>query len=311
MASSAPQVQIPTNIASLPFFQNTARITSLIRIHQTNLTQGAQLLNGLQKANRFKIGLGEKLPAAYRKFWTEWKLTEPTAVHYVPRGGQFERNERTGIVTPVQNVPIPVIYPPEHNDGLWGGEGVVKGFQKRGQTTRRVPHYWVPVLRRTVVHSRVLDRYMSMVVTDRTMTLIHESHGFDHYLLKTPACDLKSELALQLKRHILHALQQGCKNVDGLTAEKREALVKEYGPYLQQYTDEEIEWYGLTFREAIRKVKVQLAAQEKIVPHKVLFRSKLLEQLREAGVKEAQTGEAGDASSVTTAIGGGIQTDPK
>lgn len=101
------------------------------------------------------MGLGEKLPAAYRKFYAEWKLAKPTAVHYIPKEGQFERDEVTGLVKVVQNVPLPVIYPPEHNEGIWGGEGVVKGFQKRAQTKRRVPHYWVPVLRRTVVHSQV------------------------------------------------------------------------------------------------------------------------------------------------------------
>lgn len=225
------------------------------------------------------MGLGERLPAAYRKFYAEWKLARPTAVHYIPRDGQFERDQLTGLVRPVQNVPIPVIYPPEHNAGIWGGEGVVKGYQKRGQTKRRVPHYWVPVLRRTVVHSRILDRYMSLVVTDRTMRLVHESHGFDHYLLKTPACDLKSELALQLKRHMLQALQAGSCGAE---------VQREYGRYLEQYTAEEIEWYGLTFAEAIAKVKRQLQEQERTVPLKVELRSRLLEQLRAAGVKEAQ-----------------------
>lgn len=85
---------------------------------------------------------------------------------------------------PVQNVPIPVIYPAEHNEGLWGGEGVVKGFQKRDPNKRRVPHFWVPVLKRSVVYSEVLDKYMAVVITNRTMNLIHENYGLDHYLLK-------------------------------------------------------------------------------------------------------------------------------
>lgn len=102
----------------------------------------------------------------------------------MPKEGTWERNELTGVTTPVQNVPIPVIYPPEHHEGIWGGEGVVKGFQKRSPYKKRVPHYWVPVLRRTVLHSVVLNQYWSTIVTERTMDLIHESHGFDHYLLK-------------------------------------------------------------------------------------------------------------------------------
>lgn len=184
-------------------------------------------------------------------------------------------------------MPIPVLYPPEHNNGIWGGEGVVKGFQKRSQTRRRVPHYWVPVLRRTVVHSVVLDKYLSMVVTDRTMALIHESHGFDHYLLKTPACDLKSTLALTLKRQILQQLQSGCAHLTGDPVLQASVLA-EYRKYAEQYTTEEVEWYGLTYAEAIIKIRKILRANEHPIPLKLEFRDSLLQRLRQAGIVEAQ-----------------------
>lgn len=145
--------------------------------------QGANLLNGLQKGNKFGVGTAALLPQAYIKFYNEWK-SKPTAVHYIPKEGTWERDELTGVTTPVQNVPIPVLRPPESNHGIWGGEAVVKGFQKRSPYKKRVPHYWVPVLRRTVLHSVVMNKYWSTVVTERTMDLIHESHGFDHYILK-------------------------------------------------------------------------------------------------------------------------------
>lgn len=90
----------------------------------------------------------------------------------------------TGEIKPIQNIPIPLIDTPESHKGIWGGEAVIKGFQKRDRLKRRVPHFWVPVLRRSVVHSQVLNEYMSVVVTDRTIEKIHECHGFDHYLLK-------------------------------------------------------------------------------------------------------------------------------
>ena len=32
---------------------------------------------------------------------------------------------------PVQNVPIPVFYPKEKDNGLWGNLGIIKGFRKR------------------------------------------------------------------------------------------------------------------------------------------------------------------------------------
>lgn len=63
---------------------------------------------------------------------------------------------------------------------------------------------------------------------------------------------------------------------------------------LFQYTLEEIEWYGLSFNDAIKKISQILKAQETIQPQKIEFRSKLIEQLREAGIAEAQTGVASD-----------------
>jgi hypothetical protein len=66
---------------------------------------------------------------------------------------------------------------------LLGGEGIVKGFEKRHPLRRRVPKFWVPVLRRSVVHSEVLGTYMPVIVTERVIQLIHENHGFDYYLL--------------------------------------------------------------------------------------------------------------------------------
>lgn len=84
----------------------------------------------------------------------------------------------------VQNVPLPLKYPKEMNDGIWGGEAVVQGFIKKSKYRRRVPRFWVPDLQKTVLYSEVLNTYMRVTVTDRTMDLIHEHYGFDHYLLK-------------------------------------------------------------------------------------------------------------------------------
>lgn len=86
---------------------------------------------------------------------------------------------------PVQNVPIPLKFPPESNKQIWGGEGIIQGFLKKHKIyKRRVPHFWFPQLKRSVVYSEVLDKYMSVVVTPRTINLINENFGFDHYLLK-------------------------------------------------------------------------------------------------------------------------------
>lgn len=105
------------------------------------------------------------------------------------------------------------------------------GFQKRDLNRRRVPHYWVPVLKRTVVRSEVLNTHLSVTVTDRTIRLINDHYGFDHYLLKNPACDLVSMLALKLKKQILTELMNGCPRYAHDPAKQRE-VYDEYKTYL-------------------------------------------------------------------------------
>lgn len=149
------------------------------------------MLHGFKRATRFDSGLGALLPEAYKKFWKEWKQTQPAAVHYIPKEGEWNRDEITGEIKPIQNIPLPLIDPPESNTGIWGGEAVIKGFQKRHRLKRRVPHFWVPVLKRSVVHSEVLNEYMAVVVTDTTLEKIHECRGFDHYLLKVRLTEIR------------------------------------------------------------------------------------------------------------------------
>jgi large subunit ribosomal protein L28 len=206
----------------------------------------------------------------------------------VPKEGKFERNEKTGEVYPVQNVPVPLKYVEEEDQGIWGGEAVVQGFKKR-EMAHRNPHFWIPTLKRSVVRSEVLNEFFSVTVTDRTIKLIHDHHGFDHYLLKSPACDLRSTLALKIKRKILLSLQDGCQTWSHNKTRQQE-IVREFSKYLQQYTPEEIEWYGLTYEEAITKFSKMKKAANQIIPHKVIFRQKLIEQLLEAGIEET-TGE--------------------
>jgi len=252
----------------------------------SHASQGPQMLNGFKRLTRFDKGLGGQLPEAYKKFWREWKLTPPAAVHYVPKNEDWERDVITGQMKPVQNIPLPLIDTPESHEGIWGGEAVIKGFQKRHPLKRRVPHFWVPVLRRSVMHSQMLNEYMSMVVTDRTIEQIHDSQGFDHYLLKNLACDLRSKVALKLKRKLLVELLNGCPKRAG-NPDEQQRILREYRRYLDSYTPEEIDWYGHTYEEAIRKLQAQLRAESPVVPHKIQFRMKLIDQLKEAGIREA------------------------
>ncbi|XP_011157488.1 39S ribosomal protein L28, mitochondrial [Solenopsis invicta] len=249
-----------------------------------SLKQGVQRLYYMKKISRWTAGTGAELPEEYRKFWREWKLQTPAAVHYIKQEGTYARNEETEEVYPVQNVPIPLTYPKELDNGIWGGEAIVQGFKKKGIFKRRVPHFWIPTLKKSVVYSEVLDTYMRVIVTERALRLIHENYGFDHYLLKTPACDLRSLLALRLKRQILIALAD--KTLYPNDPKKHTEVYAKYEQYLSAYTREEIEWYGLTFKEACMKW-INLHKTEP-QPLKIKYRSELIAKLKENKIKEAE-----------------------
>lgn len=69
-----------------------------------------------------------------------------------------------------------------------------------------VAKLWFPNLLQTVIYSEILDKHLSITCTRKTLALIDENHGFDNYILRTPEQDLKSQLALGLKRKMLIAL---------------------------------------------------------------------------------------------------------
>lgn len=100
--------------------------------------------------------------------------------------------------------------------------------------------------------------------------------------IQTAACDLRSTLALTMKRHILQELEKGCPNLKEDTI-KQKKILNEFGHYLNNYSSEEIEWYGYPFQNALNKLENELRwkAQSEIIPEKIIFRQKLIKQLRE------------------------------
>ena len=93
--------------------------------------------------------------------------------------------------------------------GLWGGEGIVKGFQEPPPTKHnpnykpaQETYYW-PKLFLGVVYSEVLNKHLEVVMTARGQRLIDESFGLDYYLLKTPVNEVYSLLGMKIKREIL------------------------------------------------------------------------------------------------------------
>lgn len=49
----------------------------------------------MPKPTRWSKGIGAELPQEYKKFWREWKIQIPTAVHYIKQEGKYVRNEET------------------------------------------------------------------------------------------------------------------------------------------------------------------------------------------------------------------------
>lgn len=248
--------------------------------------EAAKRVYYMQRPNRWQNGIGAALPEAYKKFWREWKLQKPAPVHYIKEEGLFKRDETTGKIFRVQNIPIPLKFPKEFDDMLLGGEGIIAGFRQKSRFMRRVPTFWVPEFKKTVVYSEVLDKYMRVTATNRAILLIHENYGFDHYLLKTAACDLKSQLALKLKQRILTALADKTLYPDD--PQKREEVYAKYQHYLSDYTREEIEWYGLTWEEAIKKYVFAQEALKQPVPLKIQFRADYIEDLKKEVQEETK-----------------------
>ncbi|XP_025415189.1 39S ribosomal protein L28, mitochondrial isoform X2 [Sipha flava] len=244
---------------------------------ESKLANGLKLLY-IPKTTKISSGLGDRLPEAYKKFYKEWRHKVPEPVYFQPKSGKWTRDEKTNAVIPVQNIPIPLKYPKTMHFGIWGGEAVIQGFKQSGKYKSRVPHFWTPTLKKSVVYSEVLDKYMSTTVTERAIDLINKNYGLDHYLLKTAACDLRTTLSLKIKRQILMALRDKTLYPDDNI--KQQTVYNKYKDYLKDYTHEEIEWYGLTFNEALLKLQEMDSFKEKKEPLKTKYRIELIEELK-------------------------------
>ncbi|KAG8296763.1 39S ribosomal protein L28, mitochondrial [Homalodisca vitripennis] len=191
-------------------------------------------------------------------------------------GGLWNFSE---LVWPVQNVPIPLRYPKEINTGIWGGEAVVLGYKKsREKFIRQKSTRWfLPTLFRSAVHSEILDKRLSVIVTKRTISLIVDHKGFDNYLLETSSSDLSSLLALKLKKKMLLALFDKSLYPDDPI--KREKIYNKYKHHLDKYKREDLEWYALSITEAVNKLE-EMEESVRPQPLKHQFRAELIEELK-------------------------------
>uniref|UniRef100_A0A3Q1BZ67 Large ribosomal subunit protein bL28m n=1 Tax=Amphiprion ocellaris TaxID=80972 RepID=A0A3Q1BZ67_AMPOC len=202
-------------------------------------------------ALKLKQGIYARLPQHYLK---SLEQKEPTPVHWRPLGVQYRANPKTGLKERVQDVPIPIYYPPHSQDGLWGGEGWISGYRyaNNDKMSTRLRKTWKPQLFKRQLYSEILDHKFNIAVTARTLNLIDAAFGFDFYILKTPKEDLNSKLGMDLKRAMLLRLSRRNAELYPDDPDKREQV---YNKYKQQFEipEEEAEWVGLSLEEAVEK----------------------------------------------------------
>ncbi|VDO71210.1 unnamed protein product [Heligmosomoides polygyrus] len=190
-----------------------------------------------------------------------------------------------------------LIYPPEADKGLWGGEGVVKGWKESRPYTKKkvLPRQWIPrlyfpALKKQVLYSEILDKHMEITVTERTLRLIDQNFGLDYYILRTPEIDLASKLGNRLKREMLLTLAMGNYYPGD---EERQNYIKQkhvhritlfhvririaYAEFVIPL--EEADWVGLDLNEAARKQQ-EIEEQRLAEPLKYKLERELVERLR-------------------------------
>lgn len=227
---------------------------------------------------KWTTDLNGKLPSHYKSFYFTWRLGPQIPIHYLPTPGKFIK-DKFGLVQRVQNVPIPVIYPDEFHQGLWGGEGVIKGL-KEPPKQRHYPNprkpacaYWFPKLEKGVVYSEILEKHIEMLMTLRGRRLVDQHLGFDSYLLETPVNEIYAWDLLKIKREMLLKLADPKSDLKDEIREKYDRFKVER---------EEADWHGLRLHEAYDKVRRIEYLQNKSlkVPKKHEYRAELIELLQ-------------------------------
>ncbi|KAM8902471.1 large ribosomal subunit protein bL28m [Spinachia spinachia] len=201
-------------------------------------------------ALKLKQGIYARLPKHYLK---SLEQKEPTPVHWKPLGVQYRANPKTGQRERVQDVPIPIFYPPPAQDGLWGGEGWISGFRyaNNDKMSNRLRKTWKPQLFNRELYSEILDHKFTITVTARTLDLIDAAFGFDFYILQTSKEDLNSKLGMDLKRAMLIRLARRNTELYSSDPVKREKVYNKYKHF--EIPEEEAEWLGLSLEEAVEK----------------------------------------------------------
>ncbi|XP_053328104.1 39S ribosomal protein L28, mitochondrial [Spea bombifrons] len=206
------------------------------------------------KSLKLKEGIYSRLPAHYLRSLQETQ--KPTPVHWKPHGQKYRLNPKSGQRERVQDVPVVPYFPPQADEGLWGGEGWISGFRyaNNDKLSTRVKKVWKPQLFVRDLYSEILDKTFSIPVTMRTLNLIDAAYGFDFYVLKTPKEDLNSKLGMDLKRAMLLRLASKDPSLHPNDPAKREKIYSKYKKF--EIPKEEAEWVGLSLEEAVEKQRL-------------------------------------------------------
>ncbi|XP_037670050.1 39S ribosomal protein L28, mitochondrial [Choloepus didactylus] len=231
---------------------------------------------------RLRDGICARLPPHYLRSLEE--AGTPAPVHYRPHGAKFRISPKNGQRERVEDVPVPIYYPPESQQGLWGGEGWILGYRyvNNDKLSKRVKKIWKPQLFQRELYSEILDKKFTVTVTMRTLDLIDEAYGFDFYILKTPQEDLCSKFGMDLKRGMLLRLARRDPQLHPDDPERRAAVYDKYKEFA--IPEAEAEWVGLTLTEAVEK---QRLLEEKVpTPLFRVYVEEILEQLQQQALAE-------------------------
>ena len=238
-------------------------------------TEEEHLANGEWPWNE---GIRSRLPEHFKQRYIENFTVQPIPVHYRPEPGRW-KPDMYGTLGRVENVPIPVVYPRQADEGLWGGEGLVEGLRKKKDKhiKPKTPRVWKPKLVRRVFYSEILDKHMAITCTLRLLDLVDEACGFDNYILNTHQVDMKSKLGMMLKREMLSALVH--KSLYPNDSVKRDEIYERYIEHI--VPAEEVEWIGLTLEEAEKKqLAIEETERQSAAPLKEILAMELIEKLK-------------------------------
>ncbi|XP_008959869.1 large ribosomal subunit protein bL28m isoform X2 [Pan paniscus] len=236
----------------------------------------------LWKRLQLREGICSRLPGHYLRSLEEERT--PAPVHYRPHGAKFKINPKNEQRERVEDVPIPIYFPPESQRGLWGGEGWILGqiYANNDKLSKRLKKVWKPQLFERELYSEILDKKFTVTVTMRTLDLIDEAYGLDFYILKTPKEDLCSKFGMDLKRGMLLRLARQDPQLHPEDPERRAAIYDKYKEFA--IPEEEAEWVGLTLEEAIEKQR--LLEEKDPVPLFKIYVAELIQQLQQQALSE-------------------------